>query len=262
MPIHLEPITLVDKLVTRTPNLIAKTRGGSKLYRAALKLFRTGDEKADWPKAFSMMSEAASVGETLAMAALAGFFDYGVGTKPDRREAFRLYKLAAERGLSDAQFNLAMCYMDGAGTRKDRPKGVSLLRVLAKAGTPLEAMHEMGYALRYGCGVRRDLKSGFKWESAAADKGLPAAIYSVGVCLSRGEGVRQDKTSALKRFIEAGQKGHAEACFNVGYYYENGVGVARSLKTAKKWYQRSLKNGNLDAREALLRLENSPKETA
>lgn len=147
MPIHLEPIILVDKRITRT-NEIPKTGGGSKLYRAALKLFRAGDEKADWPKAFSMMSEAASLGETLAIAALAGFFDYGVGTKQDRREAFRLYKIAAEGGLSDAQFNLAMCYMEGAGTRKNKPMGVSLLKVLAKNGMP-DAMYQLGYALRF-----------------------------------------------------------------------------------------------------------------
>ena len=253
---------MVDKHLTRTRNEIARATRGSKSYRAALKLFRAGDDKADCPKAFSMMSEAASLGETLAIEGLACLFDYGVGTRQDRREAFRLHKIAAEAGLPNAQLNLAMCYMDGAGTRKNRPRGVSLLRVLENAGTPLEAMHELEYALRYGCGVKRDLKSGFKWESAAADKGLPAAIYSVGVCLSRGEGVRQDKTSALKRFIEAGQKGHAEACFNVGYYYENGVSVARNLRTAKKWYQRSLKNGNEDAREALLRLEEANASTA
>jgi len=259
---YLEPITLVDKFATRTPNEIAKTRGGSKLYRAALKLFRAGDEKADWPKAFSMMSEAASLGETLAIEGLACLFDYGVGTREDRREAFRLHKIAAEAGLPNAQFNLAMCYMDGTGTRKNRPHGVSLLRVLANAGTPPEAMHELAYALRYGCGVKRNLKSGFKWESAAASQGLVDAMYSVGVCLSRGEGVRQDKRAALEWFLKAAQKGHGEACFNVAYYYENGIGTDRNLTSAKKWYQRAVKHGDKDAAAALLRLGKPPKVAA
>lgn len=102
-----------------------------------------------------------------------------------------------------------------------------------------EAMHGLGWLLRFGRGVRHDPKRGLLLHPRAARMGFAEAQFSAGVCLSRGEGVQRDVEEAFRWYLRAARRGHADAAHNVAYFYRVGRGVERDAKRAKLWSERA-----------------------
>src|SRR5262249_9515754 len=102
----------------------------------------------------------------------------------------------------------------------------------AAAQGAAEAIHALGYALRYGIGGPCDVGEGFRLELRAARLGHFEAQFSVGVCYSRGEGTQSRPSEALRWFRRAARNGVRDAQYNLG----------RDLRRARSWFLRASKH--------------------
>ena len=98
--------------------------------------------------------------------------------------------------------------------------------------------------------------AGVLFSAAAADRGLPQAIYQaarkgdavaqyrVGEIYDLGRGVAQDYREAVQWYRRSAEQGYAQAQFALGEMYKNGDGVAKDLAQAAHWYRLAAEQGN------------------
>ncbi len=226
--------TLAKK--ARSPNVSAR-----KLFAEGRKLLNYGSGSSDHKRAIELLEQAAALGHVGARVWLGAAYDYGLGTKRDRRLALKHYRIAANAGDANAQYHVGVFYHDGTGVKRDHRIAVSWLRKAARQGLA-EAKYALGLCYRYGRGVPRNPKQGFRLQLEAAQRRVLEAQFSVGVCYSRGEGVRTDPRQAFRWYLVAAKRGHKDAAHNVAYFYENGRGVRQDGERAGFWRRRARTN--------------------
>ncbi len=105
----------------------------------------------------------------------------------------------------------------------------------------MEAYRQNDYktALREFKAVEEDVKS----------------LYMIGVVYEKGQGVAIDYAEAVRWYRKAADKENPAAQYRLGRLYERGLGVEQSREEAIKWYKKSAKQGYVDARQALKRMD-------
>jgi TPR repeat protein len=69
---------------------LARPEHMNKLYKEATRYYNGDGVKKDWRKAFALTGQAASSGDLDALYALACCYEFGIGTRKNRRRAFEL----------------------------------------------------------------------------------------------------------------------------------------------------------------------------
>jgi TPR repeat protein len=59
----------------------------------------------------------------------------------------------------------------------------------------------------------------------------------------------------VKWYRKAADQGYAAAQYNLGVCYDNGGGVVQDKAEAVKWYRKAADQGNVEALEALQKIE-------
>jgi TPR repeat protein len=140
---------------------------------------------------------------------MVGVYDYGLGTRPNRRLAFTHYKIAADARRPNAEYHVGVFYYDGRAVPRDYGMALQWLCKAASHGDQT-AVYWLGQCYLHGRGVARDEKKGFRLELAAANKRVIEAQYSVGVCYELGQGVRSDPKKAFRWYLTAAKRGRAQ----------------------------------------------------
>ncbi len=141
---------------------------------------------------------------------------------------------------------------DETDPRKKHRDAVSAKR-LARIGDA-ENQYLFGVYLLEGYGVKVNEKKGVKWLKKAARQGMEEAQYRLGLCLEAGLGIRQNEKAAFKWFKKAALGGLTEAEAKFGIYLAEGRGVKKNEKLAETWLSRAAGKENLEAAEALRKL--------
>jgi TPR repeat protein len=84
------------------------------LFARAKKLYNCG-VREDWPLGLELLKQAAAQGHVGAHEWLGGVYDYGLGTRRNRRLALKHYKTAADAGSPKVEHNVGALYLDLGG---------------------------------------------------------------------------------------------------------------------------------------------------
>ena len=113
-----------------------------------------------------------------------------------------------------------------------------------------ESGHVLAQWLAAGRGGPADITRAFDLNMAAAQRGVPIAMFAVGVHFQSGDGVsEQDYGEALLWFKRAAERGVAPACSNAGNMYLLGVGVHKNLVKAAEFFKMGADENNEDCRQ-------------
>src|SRR5581483_12000808 len=96
-----------------------------------------------------------------------------------------------------------------------------------------------------------------KWLTKAAELGVAPAQIELGDRYVDGipDVLQPNYSEAMKWYRMAADKNDPTGLYEVGKLYEEGKGVPASTTEAKAWYQKALKAGSPEARNALRRLQ-------
>lgn len=137
----------------------------------ALGMLYLFDEKGGSKKeGFRYTKKAAEGGEPTAMGNLANCYDYGNGTKKDRRLAKEWYQKASDAGMDSSTTQLAVMYHEDGNDRK----AFALFQKAADRGFP-EAMGWLAACYQYGYGTEPNSLAAVQWLEKAAALGSSEA---------------------------------------------------------------------------------------
>lgn len=186
----------------------------------------------------------------------------GVAGRVDDSRARRLLERAAEDVDPISVMWLARVRSRGRmGFERDeeeaRRLASTVIRAVQRAAESgvLEAVFLMGTAYDEGLGRTEDPGRAALWHRRAAEKGHVLGAHNLGNAYWEGRGVAQDPSQAVKWWTQAAVEGDAITQLRLGQAFEAGRGVVRDLEAAATWYMRAADAGNVQAREAMERLE-------
>ena len=119
---------------------------------------------------------------------------------------------------------------------------------LAKEGNYC-AKNYVGICYILGKGTSPDFYKALKWFKISDYHGL----CNRGWCYYNGRGVTTNYSRAVLYFYFSSSL--PEAQYNLGVCFYNGNGVKQNRKKAIKWFRRAAKQGCVEARDALKRIE-------
>lgn len=105
-----------------------------RIFRRAKKFFGKNCGPEDYRTGYQLFKRAAALGYPRAHEGLGFVYDYGLGTRPNRRLAFEHYKAAAAARIPNAEYHVGVFYYQGIAVRKDFLSAVFWLRQAAKHG--------------------------------------------------------------------------------------------------------------------------------
>lgn len=120
---------------------------------------------------------------------------------------------------------------------------VRLYRAAANQGLPA-AMYQLARAYDRGRGIDKSATEAAVWYKRAADLGHVGAMASLGTMYEFGEGVPADLVEALRLYKLAAEAGDAHGMTSVGYLFQTGKGVPKDGEEARKWYEKAAAAGN------------------
>ena len=188
--------------------------------------------------AFRLYSIASHLGHSEAKLKLAECFEYGIGTKANRKSAFLIYEQASMLGNPNAHLALARCHARGIGTRLDYSKSRELLKRAKQLDVP-------GASLL----ITEIMESKRKKLSSARLSSAIQLLY-------------QNKVALAKKHLEASAcLQNAKAIYTLGCLYEFGLGGNYDKDAAYKMYEKAFSLKFRDPRAkyklAILRLVKS-----
>lgn len=125
-----------------------------------------GIVETDGKRAMECFEKGMELGDGESTAALAFYYDKGVGVVPDKEKAKALYEKAIALGDEDSLMTLGLLYLD----ENEDEKAFPYLLKSAEMGRP-EAQYLVGHMYLYGKGVEADREEALNWLQEAADRG-------------------------------------------------------------------------------------------
>jgi TPR repeat protein len=115
-------------------------------------------------------------------------------------------------------------------------------------------MFAIACCARDGIGMEPSAATSYRWFSAAAHLGLPAAQYSLGRCFELGFGCAADALKAVKWYELAAGGGDAQAMGALGNLHAVGAGeLSMDKDAAARWWARAAAKGLAPAQFNLAR---------
>lgn len=198
----------------------------------------------DYAIAQKQYEEAAELGSSTALVALASMYEKGNGLEKDYEKAWTLLEAAAKKGDRNALTFMGDLYAYGIGnTEKDEEKALALYLEAAGQGYTY-AYTLLGNYYEY---EKKDYPEALKWYQKGADLGSERSMLRIGVLYEDGSGVSQSYETAREWFLRAYEAGEVSATCWLGRQYFNGWGVEKSGEKAKEWFQKGADAGNGNA---------------
>ena len=222
----------------------------SQIILADYLLSRT-DSVRDEKRARDLLQKAA-VHDPEALAKLAFAVENGFGAPPDPAAARQLYEQALQQKFSPLPaVRLANYLFTGShGAVQDIPRAVKLYTAAAESGLP-EALYRLGECCRDGIGTERDHGRAFEFFFQAAKADYPPAQYAVGRAFEKGEGTVKDQKAAFYWFNQSAMRQEPRGLLEAGRRYLQGNGVTADPVKAAAYLQYAFANGMNEAAELL-----------
>lgn len=99
----------------------------------------------------------------------------------------------------------------------------------------------------HGCEIEKNLKRALFILKKMSEKGDMNASYLAGLLYERGEGVGQDFNTAKKFYLKSVKQGNSHGYNRIGYCYKNGFGIDPNNSKAFEYHQKAADLGNADA---------------
>jgi TPR repeat protein len=175
-------------------------------------------------------------------------------TALNRIYACMLYEAADRLNFPYAQFKLGLCYQYGHGKTKDLIEAVKFYQKASRNGEP-KADEKLAYCYEYGLGeLNPNLPLAAALYKSAVEKGVKTAYYYLGLCYVRGKGIEINIQEAIKYFeLSDRECNSAKAQFQLGIIYLEGIATEQNPILAKKYFMKSIDNGNIEAYNNLAR---------
>ncbi|MBP6986117.1 MAG: SEL1-like repeat protein [Alphaproteobacteria bacterium] len=163
---------------------------------------------------------------------------------------FRVTLLSAEKGSATAMYNVSTSYREGRGVKSDKKLALEWLQKAADKKFP-QALYLLAKMYEKGEDVEKDHEKFMTYLRAAAESGEVQAQYQLGLKLYNDTRKTASKFSDFKEAIDWLQKAadadqHDAQCV-VAKIYEN-----KNPQKSFEMYLRAAKNGNAEARKALV----------
>lgn len=230
-----------------TPDLLVhcfkKTEEGRSLYM-----------QKEYDKAFSLFSEAATLGYADAIYNTAICYLSGHGVEKDSIEAFRNFRKAANLGQKKALHNLAGCYMNGVGTTRNDSLALKYYTLSAENDNAI-SQTMIGHIYLRGTIVEQDSTKAIEWLGKACKQNEPSSLYAMALIMEREDSIagyskrKLRKRPAIEYLTKAAENNHAGAQYKLACLHEQGRYVKKSKKKAFKWYMSAANRGHVEAME-------------
>jgi TPR repeat protein len=158
-------------------------------------------------------------------------YEKGIGTLPNPARAVHWYEEAAERGYLPAMERLGEIYLSG----REIP--------------PVPGGGGAARAKRVS--VKRDHGKAFRWNSRAAEGGMPEAQARLGSQYATGLGATADRELAERWFRASAEKDSAAGQFGLGALYSAAYSGISAEQEAVRWFEKSAEKGNTAAQMCL-----------
>ena len=198
----------------------------------------------------------ANKGDLDAQGELAVRYIDGIGISKDEAKGRELLEKAANSGHARSQYNIGRCYLFGLwGSIKNERKGIDYLeRSTGQRTTTAETL--LGICYFDGIGVAVDRKKAVDLYQRAADKGDAEGQGLLGNAYK----MVQNYDEAFKWFEKAAEQNvpaSAAPQYQLGLCYAAGTGVAHDIDKARYWIKKAADNGNPEAKEACIAMQNA-----
>ncbi|MCF6196652.1 MAG: sel1 repeat family protein, partial [Emcibacter sp.] len=183
------------------------------------------------------------------MAALAEYYNSGIGITRDKKRALDLYQRAYKAGDAVALYHMGEYYLNGLDVDKDGifeiPKDITKGRAMQRQAVQGiskiagkkdgEALYLMGLFHYRGLnGVEKNRKKARKYFDKGADRNYAKAMYWFGEILLTEGGKKHPE--ACDYFYKSAYMDYPQSIYAIGYCYEKGRGRAKDAELAQEWY--------------------------
>jgi TPR repeat protein len=219
-------------------------------------------------RAFYYYKKAADQGSyAYAQLNLGNLYKLGKWIKNDKL-AVHYFKLGAVQNDPSCLCNLAWYYIRGIVLPKDEKKAFDAFtqaNVTDKTNST-----GLGWCYLRGIGVPKDEIKAFNYFQVGSNAGDGSSQYYLGTCYDLGIGTEKNPPEAARNYIAAvttlevanSVLGDEIAQNCLGECYEYGRGVEKNIPKAIELYQRSAKQGHIEAINNLARLKMNKKNVA
>jgi enhanced entry protein EnhC len=215
-------------------------------------IYETVDD--NYAEALSAYEKAASEGDVYGNYDLALMYQYGKGVPVDYQKAKVLFTAAADKGYSEAMNQIASMYFYGLGQDRNDQQALDWYKKAANLGNA-NALYVLGLFSETGFATKLDFQDALKYYQEASSQGNEKAMLALARMYHYGLGVSQDYKRSAELYQKLADRQNAYAQYQLGTYYLEGSGGERMLDKAKKLLEQSSENGNMQARQALQRME-------
>lgn len=164
-------------------------------------------------------------------------------------EAIPYLVTAAQNGYQKAQYNLGLCYQDGLGVDKDEKIAFYYFKMAAENNHPNAAYNCAVYYLKYDENIEMGIK--YLRISVKNDNEMDCAKKMLAILLISQEEYYQEAFYLLLNLKETDK----ECEYYLGFLYENGYGVEKDWNKALEYYEKSIRNGNDEAKIRYINLK-------
>ncbi|RIA93654.1 kinase-like domain-containing protein [Glomus cerebriforme] len=133
-------------------------------------------------------------------------YEYGIGTKEDKRVALHTYNQASRNGHAIASYYMGNIF----GVNKDYNKAFQCYDLSAKGGFTF-GINMLGYCYSKGIGTFVDQKEAFYLYLRAANMNNMVAQYNVAVCFDDGIGIDKNPKESKEWYKKSADNGYDKA---------------------------------------------------
>jgi TPR repeat protein len=140
----------------------------------------------------------------------------------------------------------AMMMLGDLWREKQPEESFKWFSAAATKGVPAAAT-QVGLMLSNGMGTERNLAKAVEYFQTAADKGDAAAKAALGECLLYGKGIEKDVPRAIDLFEQAASRSNPRALNRLGTCYHQGLGVTQDYEEARRLFKKAADLGSNEA---------------
>ena len=240
-------------------------------------------EQGKYDEAFDHLTNAAEMGDAIAMMWLSDYYFYGYGGyKPENDKGEYWLRKSADEGHNEAMHNFAYRCEFGISIPQNERLAAEYYKKAGDAGIPV-SYNNLANLYKDGRGVEKDIRTAFKLYKLAAEQGCELGAYNLANEYYKGEDVPQDEGKFFEyadmaiqlgsteiytllanaytedslmfeedyeqvyRYTQMGADKKNPTCLNnLGYLYENGLYVTQNDRLAFNNYYESAQLGSPD----------------
>lgn len=214
-----------------------------------------------WKQDTETVRKKAEAGDAKAEAELGRRYLQGIYVIENDKEALAWNQKAADKNNSQGEWGLGSAYWFGKGVSKDISKAIYWDQKAADQND-IHAESDLGMIYWREKGIKHDTSKAIYWFKKAANQNIPEMSFMAQdnlVDVYFEEGKFMEAFPWVKKMAEAGSDVMQA---QLGEMYANGSGTDQNFEEAAKWYERSAKRGNQEAKRMLEELPTSEEKNS